>query len=380
LWHLDDAGNGAAAIVDSGPNGIGGKADPASSEVVPARFAGGRANANIAANPDSGLIEGATTGTNSFSAECWVKTTPVTRSYTLVGKAAPGGAEDWSIYLDPIGQLNFVINSTVVGSFTLTAQRSLPVDDSQWHYIAGVVDRTAGQLLLYVDGVLRGSVAISGNLGSILNQQVSVNAGGSSVFGPGGPGSPPFPGILDEIRIVNFARTAAQIHDTWFGTTTSALNLSRPGAAGPGSPVAIGARSSSPVATGSAGFFIFDGTHPFGASPSWDRPSWDRTLPSVPSSFNLDGTELSGPAPYRRSEGSHDFRVQSSSFSLRNLILDFLNHSNTHRPSCQKPECLSAWFEAPIPARPPSRGPDPPVDPASEPSAPITADSGPRKE
>jgi len=366
LWHLDDAGDGAAAIVDSGPNGIGGKAGTASREVVQARFAGGRANANIAANADSGLIEGATTGTNSFSAECWIKTVPVPRSYTLVGKAAPGGAEDWSIYLDPIGQLNFVINSTGVGSFFLTGQRSLPVDDNQWHYIAGVVDRTAGQLLLYVDGVLRASVAIPGNLGSIFNQPVSVNAGGNSTFGPSGSGDPPFPGTLDEIRIMSVARTAAQIHDTWFGTTTSALNLSRPGGAGPGSPVAMG----------SVGFFLMDGAHPFAATHPWrGASSWSPlsrglTLPPAGSESFLDGAAVTRPVPGGgRSEGSQ-----------RNLILDFMNHSNTHRPSCDKPECLSACFEAPRSPRPPSRGPDPPGDLASEPSAPMTADSTPRKE
>jgi hypothetical protein len=34
------------------------------------------------------------------------------------------------------------------------------------------------------------------------------------------PGSGPaeFPGILDEIRILNFARTGSQIRDTWLGS------------------------------------------------------------------------------------------------------------------------------------------------------------------
>ncbi len=30
-----------------------------------------------------------------------------------------------------------------------------------------------------------------------------------------------FPGVLDEVRVLNRARTAAEIYDTWFGTSTA---------------------------------------------------------------------------------------------------------------------------------------------------------------
>jgi hypothetical protein len=217
LWRLDETQNGAVSILDSGPNSIQATAD-ATSIAVPGRFAGGRQYANIVvpAGSDGGAIENATAPTASFTAECWVNTGTVSKTYNLV--AAYGG--NFNLYLDGLGLHCFVGNPN--GSQDVTVPRgTYQVDDNQWHYLAAVVDEGSQTISLYVDGLLRVSskmnplVAGSGFL---------VNAGGNSTAGA----TPQFPGTLDEIRIVNFARTAAQISTTWLGPNPSGASLTRP--------------------------------------------------------------------------------------------------------------------------------------------------------
>jgi len=349
LWHLDESGAAGVTISDSGPLSVSGTAGT-NSAAAAGRFTagaagtGGRRNANIAANSTPPAL---VFGLSSFTAEFWVETGPVPFSYALVDKStnSAGSGADFSLSLDPTGQLNASFQDDLGGVSTVSVPRMtydssgqshlVQVTDGAWHLIEMVVDRSANQMLIYVDGVVRASGAVSNR--AVINYGGQIRAGHSI----GSPPVPDFPGVLDEIRLLNTARTAAQIHDTWFGTSTSALKFT---------PFDL-----------LAGRYLFDDAHPRGGkhnwsgTPDWQGAFWERTLLSAPSASFLDGAGVARP--------------------VRNLILDFMSH-----PTCQKPECLSAWFEAPRSPRPPSRGPDPPVDLASEPSAPITADSTPRKE
>jgi hypothetical protein len=74
----------------------------------------------------------------------------------------------------------------------------LPVNS--WTHLAGTYDGTT--MRFYVDGVQVGTKAVSGNL---LTSTGAVRIGGNSVWGEF------FQGRIDEVRIFNVARTAAQI-------------------------------------------------------------------------------------------------------------------------------------------------------------------------
>jgi len=224
LWHLDEAGNGGVSIVGSGdpvlPAIVNGTAF-GSSLAAPGRFGGGRKNAHVVADAASASLS---FGTSSFTVECWMKSLPVTTTEILVSKSnSVGAGEAFKIELQPSGALRAVVwdNSSPSKLWeTMTAVTSYPVTNDQWHHVAMVVDRTANKLSIYADGVERASSSIPSGFGSVFNTTNVLRAGLSTTGGG-------FTGTIDEVRIVNFARTAAQIHDTWFGTNTTGLNFRR---------------------------------------------------------------------------------------------------------------------------------------------------------
>jgi hypothetical protein len=86
----------------------------------------------------------------------------------------------------------------------------------------GVVGDSSDDVLrLYVDGVQRASSLMSSVPlfnGTLLDRTDTQFIVGGNFF------STQFEGLLDEIRIVNFVRTTAQINDTWFGTNSVAMS------------------------------------------------------------------------------------------------------------------------------------------------------------
>jgi PA14 domain/Concanavalin A-like lectin/glucanases superfamily/Bacterial Ig-like domain/Carboxypeptidase regulatory-like domain len=230
LWHLDEAANGAVRVVGSGdavPSVIGGQAG-ANSTAQPGRFGGSRASANINADGNSALSFGA----NSFTVECWVKTMPVGRAYTLVGKEDGDGGSyfgtEYALRLLPAGGLRAVVRDSANRDWkadmpgrvydAAAGKWRTTLDDGQWHHVAMVVDRAAGLLTLYADGVARASSPPPTGFDTVLsnNQVLRVGkwaAADENVFG----GGYEFPGSVDEVRVVNFAQTAAQIEFTWLG-------------------------------------------------------------------------------------------------------------------------------------------------------------------
>ena len=116
--------------------------------------------------------------------------------------------------------------------FDPVAGRYLPtMNDGQWHYVAMVADRGTGKLTIYADGVERASSTIPASFGPMHSTNNPLRVGNWAwAEEPGGTGPVQFPGTIDEVRILNFARTAAQISDTWYGTNggSSSLKIEAP--------------------------------------------------------------------------------------------------------------------------------------------------------
>src|SRR6185436_11650153 len=232
LWHLDEAGNGAVHINGSGdavPNIIGGTASTVSTSQL-GHFGNGRAKANIVGESDFGALS---LGTNSFTVECWMKTGPLVSAYTLAGKDPSDGyyyTTDFALRILPGGGVRayvFDVNKSQWRAEMLgrlynpaTNDWQTNLEDNQWHHLAMVVDRTANRLIIYVDGVERASTPMPAGFGAMQNAGQTFRAGHYAYY-DGYSGFVDFPGTLDEIRVLNYARSAAQMYDVWYGTSTA---------------------------------------------------------------------------------------------------------------------------------------------------------------
>jgi hypothetical protein len=234
LWHLNETSNGAAHIDGSGDavtSVIGGTAGSVSTS-ADGRFDKGRVSANIVADASNAL----TMGTSSFTIECWVKGgSQVTRAYTLVGKEDSFGgnqfAPEYSLRITPSGGLRaYVYDSGIrlwradMGGKVFdpaTGHYLTTLNDGVWHYVAMVVDRAAGKLTLYVDGVGRASGDMPSGFGPLTNTPTPLRVGHWAFSEDNGGGPEEFPGTIDEVRMQNFARSTAQIADTWYGTNNA---------------------------------------------------------------------------------------------------------------------------------------------------------------
>jgi hypothetical protein len=223
LWHMDEPDNSTVQIKDSGATKALYGIFSYTSTATAGRFAGGRALTNIQAVSDFGSLY---FGSNSFTAECWVKTNPVGMTYKLVGNedfyGGYYGPPEFAVRLLPSGGLRVLVYDSLQRQWKAeVAPTTFVVDNNQWHYVAVSVDRTASQLYLYVDGVERASSQMPVGFGALYNSGQPLHVGHYAPYdGQTYGGGAEFPGVIDEVRIVNYARTAAQMSDTWFGTHT----------------------------------------------------------------------------------------------------------------------------------------------------------------
>jgi hypothetical protein len=115
------------------------------------------------------------------------------------------------------GRAALELNGTVV------VVGNSPVNDNQWHHLVGVVDRTAGQAQIFVDGRLQAAAPFTGDL---------TNAGQVEIGGRRTPAQA-FVGLLDEAAIFNAALTPFLVQGLFQTTLSSTLQpaqLSQAGA------------------------------------------------------------------------------------------------------------------------------------------------------
>lgn len=91
-----------------------------------------------------------------------------------------------------------------VGGLTITTPVGL-ITAGQWTHIACTYDGNASAL--YVNGVVAASASGSGTLGTAGNTGMSLAADNN----PTGPGRASFIGLIDNLRLMNVARTAVEI-------------------------------------------------------------------------------------------------------------------------------------------------------------------------
>ena len=209
LWNLNETGNGAVRIFDSGALGIHGTASGLS-QAQPGHFGGGRTKPVIIADNDNGALK---FGTSSFTAECWFKSGVLGRTYTLVGKedlyGYYFGPPELAIRLLPSGGMRALAYDTGQRQWKAEmAPSAYEVNDNQWHHAAMVVDRENNKLSLYVDGIERAATPMPANFGALYNSGQQLHVGKWALYDESTTGgNEPFPGVIDEVRISAAAST-----------------------------------------------------------------------------------------------------------------------------------------------------------------------------
>lgn len=196
LWHLDEGGGAITADV-GGPN-------PGTLANGAQWVAGNLGNAlKFDGVDDYALLKnGPILGSApNFTVEAWVKWDGGGTTHQHQFIYSEGDYNDIiDLYLD-----NGVPSFTTLGSNWYTASAAASLPTGEWHHLAGVLQAGVGGRL-YVDGQL---VATNTNMGPGSQYAGSTNIGRFAGNLPGGFRF--FRGAIDEVRILNVARSAAEI-------------------------------------------------------------------------------------------------------------------------------------------------------------------------
>ncbi|KKU64233.1 MAG: Peptidase M10A and M12B matrixin and adamalysin, partial [Candidatus Woesebacteria bacterium GW2011_GWC2_47_16] len=136
-------------------------------------------------------------GTDSFTISAWVRTGNSAENKNLIRKGAGAGLSGWRFGLSN-GVPHFLIGGP--SNFTENTLGSTSIADNKWHQLIIVYNR-GGNAVGYVDGKQVGTRDISAVTGVVDNSS-AITIGNTFAT---------FTGFLDDIRMYNYARSAAQI-------------------------------------------------------------------------------------------------------------------------------------------------------------------------
>ncbi len=199
-WKLDERW-GSAEVEDFGPNGASGVASAATSSLsAEGDFDGGfqfDGTQSVTIADHDGLDMGTDDFSISFSFKL-DKFNPAAAWNTVLSKGALAtrGAY-YGMYVARNSKLYFMVGGT-----SQYACSNFALNDGLLHHIVAM--RAGGNLVLYVDGVMQDKIGVYA--GTVSNES-DLMIGGDGTKGGN------FCGMLDEIRIYQYALTAEEIYD-----------------------------------------------------------------------------------------------------------------------------------------------------------------------
>ncbi|MEV5847061.1 LamG-like jellyroll fold domain-containing protein [Streptomyces sp. NPDC051985] len=208
LYHLDDVGDGTDTVAQDvtgqypGRTGRPGSVSPSVQPGTAGRYSaafGFRSPDAVVTVPTDPAFDIGVNG--SATMECFVRPDAGGGDgQVLFRHPDPGGAgAGWLLSVGEFGRgvprnPRLTVSDGTNPAVTLFADLSLPTD--AFTHLAGVLDRSTGELRLHVDGVLRAAGPL-GRLGAVANTApLRIGPGGSA-----------FSGVIDEVRISAVART-----------------------------------------------------------------------------------------------------------------------------------------------------------------------------
>lgn len=145
---------------------------------------------------------------NSFTVAFWYKCQSNPSGQVFLLAKQTGSNAGYAVRMQSNGKIGFAIHDG--GTFpddttgNISAQNS--TCNNQWHHVAGVADRGAGNLKLYSDGILIDTDSSLGATGSLSNSLEFV-IGDRNTSTDGNE----FFGDIDDVRVYNYARTPSQV-------------------------------------------------------------------------------------------------------------------------------------------------------------------------
>ncbi len=267
-WKMDDGIKGASkTIVDSSGNGNNGTTAGTGIDCSksPGKYGGscsfnGTDDHVDVTDPANGSLD---FGISSFTISAWIKTSATGAYQDIIDKRSSDGNTG---YLLGVGNDNLVWAFVKDGTTAVTTKSSSTVTDGKWHHITATFDRS-GNSAVYVDGSPNGTPQ------SITTVTSSVSNSGNAVIGyysPSSSGWSYFNGLIDDLKIYNYARTPKQI--------VSDMNGGHPSVGSPvGSPATWWkfdeGQGQVVNNAGSAGSG-YNGTRGADANASTDDPAW----------------------------------------------------------------------------------------------------------
>ncbi len=199
----------------------------------------GATNENVSKSDDAKLDFVAA---DNFTIQAWAKRNGASSANNFIVTKAQTGYTGYKLYQDASGDYCFDVSD---GTNTDTACTSaVDFDDNQWHHVLGVKTGTT-KIELYVDGKLRASdstIAATGTLANTGTFYAGVDLDGTSNE---------WLGFIDEVKVYNYARSAAQIQLD-FNTKAAA--------AAKGAGIKLGAQSNDPLNDGLIEYLKMDET------------------------------------------------------------------------------------------------------------------------
>ena len=164
---------------------------------APAGFVPGKFGTGVSTNLETGCngpwitldAGGLPSGNDPMTLELWLRADGGGSGQTLIYGQGAEAAGRWLVQMSG-GQIVWPIGSQYAGV----------VNDDAWHFVAVTWDDTEDQGAIYLDGVLKSN--------RLLGTTISTPADAGVVLGGN---CDPFPGAIDEMRILSFAADAGQI-------------------------------------------------------------------------------------------------------------------------------------------------------------------------
>ncbi len=139
-------------------------------------------------------------GTGDFSVSYWIRTGTSADNRNLIRKGAGAGTSEFRVGLNS-GVPYALLGDSTVGGQVEGSVGSTSIADNKWHHVIVVFNR-AGNAVGYVDGTATGTAL------TISSESASISTSSSLLIGNT---YATFTGFMDELKIYNFALTAAQV-------------------------------------------------------------------------------------------------------------------------------------------------------------------------
>jgi len=146
--------------------------------------------------------------TETFSISAWVKLPNQVDDWSGIVEFTPEGSTDRrGLFLSGPGGEDVGSPTITYGALNYRVSTAGDIDDDEWHHIAGTYDGSVPKL--YVDGVSVHLGPENNTVGNVLESKLTIGAWTDT-----NPVSFCFPGIIDEVRVWNIARTKEDIQSS----------------------------------------------------------------------------------------------------------------------------------------------------------------------